>query len=148
MANNVTVKHLGQRTWDLISDKKYTIKIRARQKECSAEEWDKLLEVVESKEKPQNYFAKITAKDRWEATLKYIRDLLKGAAKNISQVAYKITKYMPQLDTRFKKYVLNKLSHYSEFHQMEILTRCENKREPQYYLIGILKAGFKLEKAL
>jgi len=134
-------ERLGERASILVPNDIWLPRARAVQKQVTPEEFAGIVELAHQADKPAHYWAKIIAKDRLEATLKYVRRLLKRSVEAMSYVARKIgntTKtYLNYIGDKIAegKYPMNQVVNMVEISMA--------KKQPDRYLIGILKKGYE-----
>ena len=137
-------KRLGERASILVPNDSWLPRARAVQKQVTPEEFSGIVELAHQAEKPTHYWAKIIAKDRIEATLKYVRRLLKRSVEAMSYVARKIGNKTKS----FMNYVGDKIAE-GKYPMNQVVNMVElalNKKQPDRYLIGILRKGYENAK--
>ena len=137
-------ERLGQRASGLIPHDNWLPRARAVQKMCEPEEFEAIVEMAERADKPAHYWAKIIAKDRIESTLKYVRRLLQRSVEAMAYVARKINNRTKS----FMNYVGDKIAE-GKYPMNQVVNMVElamNKKQPDRYLIGILKKGYENAK--
>lgn len=135
---------LGQRASKLIPHDNWLPRARAVQKMCEPEEFEAIVEMAERAEKPTHYWAKIIAKDRIESTLKYVRRLLQRSVEAMAYVARKINNRTKS----FMNYIGDKIAE-GKYPMNQVVNMVElalNKKQPDRYLIGILRKGYENAK--
>lgn len=134
-------ERLGTRASELVVNDSYLPRARAVQKQVEPEEFNAMVELAHKADKPAHYWAKIIAKDRLESTLKYVRRLLKRSVEAMSYVARKIG----NRTSKFLNYVGDKLAEgkYPMNQVVNMVELASNKKQPDRYLIGILKKGYE-----
>lgn len=134
-------ERLGERASILVPNDSWLPRARAVQKQVTPEEFAGIVELAHQANKPAHYWAKIIAKDRLEATLKYVRRLLKRSVEAMSYVARKIgntTKtYLNYIGDKIAegKYPMNQV--------VNMVELAAAKKQPDRYLIGILRRGYE-----
>ena len=135
---------LGQRASKLIPHDNWLPRARAVQKMCEPEEFEAIVEMAERAEKPTHSWAKIIAKDRIESTLKYVRRLLQRSIEAMAYVARKINNRTKS----FMNYIGDKIAE-GKYPMNQVVNMVElalNKKQPDRYLIGILRKGYENAK--
>lgn len=136
-------ERLGQRASSLVPDDRWLPRARSVQKQVEPEEFAAIIEMAEHADNPPHYWARIIAKDRLELTLKYVRRMLKRSVEAMSYVARKIG----NTTKRYLNYVGDKIAegHYAMNQVVHMVELASNKKQPDRYLIGILKKGYSNE---
>lgn len=128
---------------DLIVDSEaytYAGKYRRIQLDTTAEEFDTIVKLCEGKDKPGRYFATITSKANLEKTLLYVRRLL---ARSVEAISF-VTKKIKNTTKGYINFVADKIAEgkYSMANVVAMVEYASTKKQPDRYLIGILKKGF------
>ncbi len=134
-------ERLGQRASALIPDDRWLPRARSVQKQIEPEEFSAIIEMAEHADNPARYWARIIAKDRLESTLKYVRRLLKRSVEAMSYVARKIG----NTTKRYLNYVGDKIAE-GKYPMNQVVNMVEiaaKKKQPDRYLIGILRKGYQ-----
>ena len=99
-----------------------------------------ICQIAERAEKPQHYFMAIIAKDKFERTLNYAQRLLKRSVEAISYVAKKIG----NCTKSYINFIADKIAEgrYPMAQVVRMVEIASSKKQPDRYLIGILKKGF------
>lgn len=145
MVDNQRVKtmrdRIGDRASALVNNSQYLPMVRARHKQCTDEEWAAICEYAEHAKNKQHYFMFILAKDRFDDTLKYVRRILKRSVEAMSYVARKIGNRTKS----FMNFVGDKIAE-GKYPMNQVVNMVEiacGKKQPDRYLIGILKKGYE-----
>lgn len=139
-------ERIGARASALVNNPQYLPMIRARQKAMEPEEFNMAVELAEhAKDNKAHYFMRIMSKEKFEQTLTYVRRLLKRSVEAMAYVARKI-------GNRTKSYlnfVGDKIAEgkYSMANVVDMVGIAGKKKQPDRYLIGILKKGYAPCKA-
>ena len=115
--------------------------IRARQKAMEVEEFNAAVEIAHRAEKPSNYFMSMMSKKNFERTLVYVRRILKRSVEAMAYVARKIS----NRTKTFLNYVGDKIAE-GKYPMASVVNMVEiscSKKQPDRYLIGILKKGYE-----
>lgn len=134
-------KRIGDRASSLVNNNQYLPMVRNRHKQCTDEEWIAICEYAEHAKNPAHYFMFILAKDRFENTLKYVRRILKRSVEAMSYVARKIG----NTSKTFMNYIGDKIAE-GKYPMNQVVNMVEvsmGKKQPDRYLIGILKKGYE-----
>ena len=118
----------------------YAGKFRRLQMDTTEEELRAIANLCRGKEKPGHYFASITSKANRERTLIYVRRLLARSVEAMAYVAKKIT----GATKSFMNYVGDKIAE-GKYPMNQVVNMVEiacSKKQPDRYLIGILKKGY------
>lgn len=134
-------ERLGERASALIPHDNWLPRARAVQKMVEPEEFAAIVEMAHHADKPAHYWARIVAKDRIEATLKYVRRLLKRSVEAMSYVASKIG----NTTKKYLNYIGDKIAegHYPMNQVVNMVELASQKKQPDRYLIGILRKGYE-----
>lgn len=134
-------ERLGDRASALIPHDNWLPRARAVQKQVEPEEFNAIVEVAHQADNPPHYWAKMIAKDRLEATLKYVRRLLKRSVEAMSYVARKIG----NTTKRYLNYIGDKIAegNYPMNQVVNMVELANSKKQPDRYLIGILRKGYE-----
>lgn len=133
-------ERLGDRASALVNNSQYLPMIRARQKAMDPEEFTAAVEIAYRAEKPANYFMSMMSKKNFDRTLVYVRRILKRSVEAMSFVARKIG----NTSKTFMNYIGDKIAE-GKYPMSEVVHMVEiscHKKQPDRYLIGILKKGF------
>lgn len=134
-------ERLGDRASALVNNSQYLPMIRARQKAMEPEEFEAAVEIAYRAEKPSNYFMSMMSKSNFERTLLYVRRILKRSVEAMSYVARKISNRTKS----FMNYVGDKIAE-GKYPMNQVVNMVEiacSKKQPDRYLIGILKKGYE-----
>lgn len=134
-------ERLGERASILVPNDSWLPRARAVQKQVTPEEFAGIVELAHQADKPAHYLAKIIAKDRLEATLKYVRRLLKRSVEAMSYVARKIG----NTTKTYLNYIGDKIAE-GKYPMNQVVSMVElaaAKKQPDRYLIGILRRGYE-----
>jgi hypothetical protein len=134
-------ERLGDRASALVNSPQYLPMIRARQKAMEPEEFQAAVEIAYRAEKPGNYFMSMMSKANFERTLLYVRRILKRSVEAMSYVARKISNRTKS----FMNYVGDKIAE-GKYPMNQVVNMVEiacSKKQPDRYLIGILKKGYE-----
>lgn len=134
-------RRLGDRASKLVNNSQYLPMIRARQKAMEPEEFDAAVEIAYRAEKPSNYFMSMMSKANFDRTLIYVRRILKRSVEAMSYVARK----MSNRTKTFLNYVGDKIAE-GKYPMNQVVNMVEiacSKKQPDRYLIGILKKGYE-----
>ena len=133
-------KRLGERASDLVNNSQYLPMVRARQKAMTPEEFEAAVEIAYRAEKPTNYFMSMMSRANFSRTLTYVQRILKRSAEAMLYVAKKIGN-----KTRsYLNFIGDKIAdgRYSMCDVANMVGISMTKREPDRYLVGILKNGY------
>lgn len=134
-------ERLGDRASALVTNSQYLPMIRARQKAMEPEEFQAAVEIAYRAEKPGNYFMSMMSKVNFERTLVYVRRILKRSVEAMAYVARKIT----NRTKTFLNFVGDKIAE-GKYPMNQVVNMVEiscSKKQPDRYLIGILKKGYQ-----
>lgn len=125
---------------ELVNNDNYLPRARRVQMDCTAEEFEGICRLAREADNPQHYFMKIISKAQIERTLDYVRRILK---RPIQAMVY-LKREIKSNSKQWYEWVADQLTagHYS---MADLVAMCElslRKRNPDRYLIGILKKGF------
>ncbi len=134
-------ERLGDRASALVNNSQYLPMIRARQKAMEPAEFEAAVEIAYRAEKPAFYFMSMMSKKNFERTLTYVRRLLARSVEAMAYVAKKIT----GATKSFMNYVGDKIAE-GKYPMNQVVNMVEiacSKKQPDRYLIGILKKGYE-----
>ena len=132
-------QRLGQAS-KLVNNDNYLPRARRVQMDCTAEEFAAICKLAEQADNPQHYFMKIISKAQIERTLDYVRRILKRPIQAMLYLRQRIQGTSKQwLDFVADKIVAG---HYSMSEVVQMIELAQRKRQPDRYLVGILKKGF------
>lgn len=134
-------ERLGDRASALVNNSQYLPMIRARQKAMEPEEFEAAVEIAYQAERPGNYFMSMMSKKNFERTLVYVRRILKRSVEAMSYVARKIG----NTSKTFMNYIGDKIAE-GKYPMNQVVNMVEismAKKQPDRYLIGILKKGYE-----
>jgi hypothetical protein len=134
-------ERLGDRASSLVNNTQYLPMIRARQKAMEPEEFAAAVEIAHRAEKPSHYFMSMMSKKNFERTLQYVRRILKRSVEAMSYVARKINNRTKS----FMNYIGDKIAE-GKYPMSQVVNMVEiscSKKQPDRYLIGILKKGYE-----
>jgi len=134
-------ERLGDRASSLVNNTQYLPMIRARQKAMEPEEFAAAVEIAHRAEKPSHYFMSMMSKKNFERTLQYVRRILKRSVEAMSYVARKINNRTKS----FMDYIGDKIAE-GKYPMSQVVNMVEiscSKKQPDRYLIGILKKGYE-----
>ena len=125
---------------ELVNNDNYLPRARRVQMDCTAEEFEVICRLAREADNPQHYFMKIISKAQIERTLDYARRILKRPLQAMLYLKQRIQGTSKQ----WLDYVADKLvaDHYSMSELVQMIELAQRKRQPDRYLIGILKKGF------
>lgn len=138
-------ERIGARASALVNNRAYLPRVRKVQNMIEAEEFDAIISMAEhAKDNPAHYFMKIISIERLESTLLHVRRLLKRSVEAMAYVARKIN----NRTRSYLNFVGDKIAEgkYSMAHVVRMVELAERKKQPDRYLIGILKKGFVNEQ--
>ncbi len=104
-------------------------------------EFEAAVEIAYRAEKPAFYFMSMMSKKNFERTLTYVRRLLARSVEAMAYVAKKIT----GATKSFMNYVGDKIAE-GKYPMNQVVNMVEiacSKKQPDRYLIGILKKGYE-----
>ena len=132
-------QRLGQAS-KLVNNDNYLPRARRVQMDCTAEEFAAICKLAEQAKNPQHYFMKIISKSAIERTLDYVRRILKRPIQAMVYLKQRIQGSSKQ----WLEFVADKLvaGHYCMADLVQMVEIAQQKRQPDRYLIGILKKGF------
>ena len=134
-------ERLGDRASALVNNSQYLPMIRARQKAMEPEEFEAAVEIAYRAEKPAFYFMSMMSKKNFERTLVYVRRILKRSVEAMAYVARKIG----NTSKTFMNYIGDKIAE-GKYPMNQVVNMVEmsmSKKQPDRYLIGILKKGYE-----
>ncbi len=133
-------ERLGDRASGLVNNSQYLPMIRARQKAMEPEEFEAAVEIAYRADKPAFYFMKIMSKENFERTLIHVRRILKRSVEAMAYVARKIG----NRSKTFMNYIGDKIAEgkYPMNQVVNMVELASRKKQPDRYLIGILKKGY------
>lgn len=134
-------ERLGDRASSLVNNSQYLPMIRARQKAMEPEEFAAAVEIAHRAEKPAHYFMSMMSKANFERTLVYVRRILKRSVEAMAYVARKINNRTKS----FMNYIGDKIAE-GKYPMNQVVNMVEiacGKKQPDRYLIGILKKGYE-----
>lgn len=125
---------------ELVNNDNYLPRARRVQMDCTAEEFDGICKLAKQADNPQHYFMKIISKAQIERTLDYVRRILK---RPIQAMVY-LKQRIQGASKQWLEFVADKLvaGHYCMADLVQMVEIAQRKRQPDRYLIGILKKGF------
>lgn len=134
-------ERIGARASSLVNNAQYLPRVRACQNQVTEEEWGAIVRLAEEAENSCNYFMSILSRANFERTVLHIRRILRRSVEAMSYVARKIT----GATKRFMNYVGDKIAdgNYSMADVVRMVELAEHKKQPDRYLIGILKRGLQ-----
>lgn len=133
-------ERLGDRASALVNNSQYLPMVRARQKAMDPEEFAAVVELAYRAEKPAHYFMSMLSKSNLERTLIYVRRILKRSVEAMAYVARKINNRTKS----FMNYIGDKIAE-GKYPMNQVVNMVEiscSKKQPDRYLIGILKKGY------
>lgn len=133
-------ERLGDRASALVNNSQYLPMIRARQKTMEPEEFEAAVEIAYRADKPSNYFMSMMSKKNFDRTLIYVRRILKRSVEAMAYVARKIG----NRTKTFLNFVGDKIAE-GKYPMNQVVNMVEiscHKKQPDRYLIGILKKGY------
>ena len=133
-------ERLGDRASGLVNNSQYLPMIRARQKAMEPDEFTAAVEIAYKAEKPAFYFMSMMSKKNFERTLQYVRRILKRSVEAMAYVARKINNRTKS----FMNYIGDKIAE-GRYPMNQVVNMVEiscSKKQPDRYLIGILKKGY------
>ena len=119
----------------------YAGKFRRIQMDTTEEELQAIANLCRGKDRPGHYLASITSKKNIERTLTHVRRLLKRSVEAMSYVARKIGNRTKS----FMNYIGDKIAE-GKYPMNQVVNMVEvsmSKKQPDRYLIGILKKGYE-----
>lgn len=124
----------------LVNNDQYLPRARRVQMDCTDAEFEAICRLAEQADNPQHYFMRIIAKNAIERTLDYVRRILK---RPIQAMVY-LKRQIQGASKQWLEYVADKLvaGHYCMADLVQMVEIAQRKRQPDRYLIGILKKGF------
>lgn len=133
-------ERLGDRASALVNNSQYLPMVRARQKAMDPEEFAAAVEIAYRADKPANYFMSMLSKANFERTLVYVRRILKRSVEAMAYVARKIG----NTSKTFMNYIGDKIAEgrYPMNQVVNMVELANRKKQPDRYLIGILKKGY------
>lgn len=134
-------ERLGDRASSLVNNSMYLPMVRARQKAMQPEEFAAAVEIAYRAEKPAHYFMSMLSKKNFERTLLYVQRILKRSVEAISYVARKINNRTKS----FMNFIGDKIAE-GKYPMNQVVNMVEiacSKKQPDRYLIGILKKGYE-----
>ena len=136
-------QRLGQAS-KLVNNDNYLPRARRVQMDCTAEEFAAICKLAEQAKNPQHYFMKIISKSAIERTLDYVRRVLK---RPIQAMVY-LKQNIQGASKQWLEFVADKLvaGHYCMAEVVQMVEIAQRKRQPDRYLIGILKKGFNRQE--
>lgn len=132
-------QRLGQAS-KLVNNDNYLPRARRVQMDCTAEEFSAICKLAEQADNPQHYFMKIISKAQIERTLDYVRRILKRPLQTMVYLKRRIQGASKQ----WLEFVTDKIvaGHYCMADLAQMVEIAQRKRQPDRYLVGILKKGF------
>lgn len=134
-------ERLGDRASALVNNSQYLPMIRARQKAMEPEEFEAAVEIAYRADKPAFYFMSMMSKANFDRTLTYVRRILKRSVEAMAYVARKINNRTKS----FMNFVGDKIAE-GKYPMNQVVRMVEiscSKKQPDRYLIGILKKGYE-----
>lgn len=118
--------------------------IRARQKAMEPAEFEAAIEIALRADNPGNYFMSMMSKKNFERTLSYIKRVLARSVEAMSYVARKIG----NTTKAYMNFIGDKIAEgkYSMSHVVHMVEIASQKKQPDRYLIGILKKGYTVNE--
>ena len=118
----------------------YIPKYNAIRTRITEEEYQAIANLCRGKKTPGNYFAKITSKANLERTLIHIRRILN---RSVEAIKY-IVKILGSRPKTFIGFVADKIAEgkYPMNQVVNMVDLAAKKKQPDRYLIGILKRGY------
>ena len=145
MVDNKREQTLRQRLGELVSSwyesPQYLPRARHVQLNTTEEEWQGIIELAKRANHPAQYFHRLISKERLDSTLKHVRRLLKRSVEAMSYVARKIS----NRTKTFLNFVGDKIAE-GKYPMNQVVNMVEiacSKKQPDRYLIGILKKGYE-----
>lgn len=125
---------------ELVNNDNYLPRARRVQMDCTAEEFSAICKLAQEADNPQHYFMKIISKAQIERTLDYVRRILK---RPLQAMVY-LKRQIQGASKQWLEFVTDKIvaDHYSMAELVQMIELAQRKRQPDRYLIGILKKGF------
>lgn len=125
---------------ELVNNDNYLPRARRVQMDCTAEEFSAICKLAQEADNPQHYFMKIISKAQIERTLDYVRRILK---RPINAMLY-LKREIKSNSKQWYEWVADQLTagHYSMSDLVAMCSLALRKRNPDRYLVGILKKGF------
>lgn len=136
---------IGEKASSLVNNSQYLPMVRARQKATTPEEFETIVRLAENADtNPQGYFMSLLSNTNFERTLIHVRRILSRSVEAISYVSRKIG----NTSKKYLSYVADKIAvkKYSMSQVVHMVELSISKREPDRYLIGILKNGYSCGK--
>lgn len=134
-------ERLGELVSSWYESDQYLPRARHVQLNTTEDEWGGIIALAKQANHPAQYFHRLIAKDRLESTLKYVRRLLKRSVEAMSYVARKIK----NTTKRYLNYVGDKIAE-GKYPMNQVVNMVEiaaKKKQPDRYLIGILRKGYQ-----
>ena len=125
---------------ELVNNDNYLPRARRVQMDCTSDEFEGICRLAENADNPQHYFMKLISKSALERTLDYVRRILKRPV----QAMIYLKRNIQGASKQWLEFVADKLvaGHYCMADLVQMAEIAQRKRQPDRYLIGILKKGF------
>ena len=140
-ANRIrTMRERLGRASELVNNDNYLPRARRVQMDCTSDEFEGICRLAENADNPQHYFMKLISKSALERTLDYVRRILKRPV----QAMIYLKRNIQGASKQWLEFVADKLvaGHYCMADLVQMVEIAQRKRQPDRYLIGILKKGF------
>lgn len=127
---------LGQAS-ELVNNDNYLPRARRVQMDCTPEEFEGICRLAKQAKNPQHYFMKLISKSAIERTLDYVRRILK---RSVNALLY-LKREIKSNSKQWYEWVADQLTagHYSMADLVAMCNVALKKRNPDRYLVGILK---------
>lgn len=127
---------LGQAS-ELVNNDSYLPRARRVQMDCTPEEFEGICRLAKQADNPQHYFMKLISKSAIERTLDYVRRILK---RSVNALLY-LKREIKSNSKQWYEWVADQLTagHYSMADLVAMCNVALKKRNPDRYLVGILK---------
>lgn len=134
-------ERIGTRASALVNNPQYLPRVRACQNQVTEEEWGAIVRVAEGADNKCNYFMSMLSRANFERTVTHVRRILRRSVEAMSYVGRKIS----GVTKTFMNYVGDKIADggYSMADVVRMVELSANKKQPDRYLIGILKRGLQ-----
>jgi len=129
---------------ELVNNDQYLPRARRVQMDCTAEEFEGICNLAKQANNPQHYFMKLISKGQIERTLDYVRRIFK---RSLSAMLY-LKREIKSNSKQWYEWVADQLTagHYSMSDLVAMCNVASRKRNPDRYLVGILKKGFNRQE--
>ena len=129
---------------ELVNNDNYLPRARRVQMDCTSDEFEGICRLAENADNPQHYFMKLISKSALERTLDYVRRILK---RPVQAMVY-LKRQIQGASKQWLEFVADKLvaGHYCMADLVQMVEIAQRRRQPDRYLIGILKNGFNRQE--